>query len=267
MEDIQTATAFNGSTAESFATHGDTVRGFIRYELVKRNLAEVVMGSPLDVVDVGGGAAIDASWLAGLGHTVTIIDPAEDQLRKAANLLGTLPPDHARRIKLVHGTAEVVLAQHPEHRFDLALSHGVAMYLDEPASFIRNLGWLVKPGSYISLLEKGFFGAKNGLIHEGEYEAAQKLEQTVRLINHQNREVWAFKPERLIELLRQEAHVDSIDWTGVRVTRDFDMRQTGSISPDELRSLVDQEYLAGKRTDLRAIAPMLHFVARTFSDS
>lgn len=257
-------TAFNGVTAGTFAAYEKTVRGHIRYELVKRNLGAYVTDGEISIADIGGGAAIDAIWLAGLGHRVIIVDPAEDQLALAAKKLMGQPNEIVDRIDLNHGTVSDLLDNNGSHSYDLVLSHGVAMYLDKPREFIYDLAKLVKPGGSISLLEKGFYGAYNSLIHEGLYEEARTLALSGKLVNHQKREVWAFKPEELISHLGA-AGATHVDWSGVRVAHDFDDRQRDSLNPEELSSIVQQEEEAGKREDLRAAAPMLHFIAKMSS--
>lgn len=254
-------TAFNGVITGTFAAYEETVRGHIRYELVKRNLGAYVTDGGISIADIGGGAAIDAIWLAGLGHRVTIVDPAEDQLALAAKKLRSQPNEIADRVNLNHGTVNNLLDNNGSHSYDLVLSHGVAMYLDKPGEFINDLAKLVKPGGRLSLLEKGFYGAYNSLIHEGLYEEARTLTLSGKLLNHQKREVWAFKPEELISHL-DAAGATHVDWSGVRVTHDFDDRQRDSVSREELSAIVQQEDEAGKREDLRASAPMLHFIAR-----
>jgi SAM-dependent methyltransferase len=254
-------TALNGLTSKTFAAHAETVRGHIRYELVKRNLGEIVTGKSLAIADIGGGSAIDALWLAELGHDVTIVDPAEDQLALAQQKLAAHAKNLAGQIILKRGVVEDILEDGRGHCYDLVLSHGVAMYLDNPEKFIRSLASLTKPGGSVSLLEKGYYGAQIGLIHEGKYAESRALAMTGRLVNHQKRYVWAFKPETLRQYL-VSAGATEITWSGVRVTYDLDSRLKDGVSPDELKTIVDEEYEAGKREDLRAAEPMLHFIAR-----
>lgn len=252
---------FKGKTAQAFANHGETVRGQIRYELVKRNLGSLVTGPNLLVADIGGGSAIDAIWLAGLGHQVIVAEPAEDQLARARKRIGHENESLARRISLRKESSRDLLENGEGGSYDLVLSHGVAMYLPDPAGFIGELVELAKPGGYVSLLEKGFYGAQAARIREQKYAEALSLSVTGKFLNHMGKNVTAFFPEQLEAIFSNLGMVD-LAWSGIRVNRDADYRLVNDVSEDEMAQILDEELNLGLRPDTKGLGQMLHFIGR-----
>lgn len=261
-------TTFNDVATKMFTNYADTVRGYLRYELVKRNLVSALMQDEffahhqLDVVDVGGGSGVDASWLLELGHQVTILEPSEVQLRQAHERRDRLPAEVAERLRLVHGTPHTLALSDSDAVYDLALCHGVAMYMSNPGKFIKDVSALVKPGGgRLSLLEKGLYGSRIRLTHERKYHEARELQRTQRSINHLGYLVTASKPED-IKLHLKNAGAAGYQWYGVRVTSDLDDRNLDEITKEELTNMADEEYAAGRRRDLRGSGALLHFIAK-----
>lgn len=253
-------TSFDG-VANEFGEYGEQVRGFVRYALVKCNLQPYLKGSSCEVVDVGGGAAVDAVWIAALGHKVTIVEPSVEQIEKGKKRAAKLPPDVQNRITFIHGIAEDLLADNGAGKYDVALSHGVAMYVDDPKSFIDNLALLVKNGGYISLLEKGYFGQEARLIRQGKIKELITFQGTKKAVNNMGRLVHAFYPEDLESAITQ-AGARVATWTGVRLITDDDTRRVNSLEPAELETIVEAEYRQGKNPGIRAQGQMLHFIAQ-----
>jgi len=80
-------------------------------ELIVRHLA----GSPLDVLDVGGGPGRYAAWLHGLGHRVHLVDPVELHLRQAGAIAPgvTVELGDARALTQADASVDVVLLLGP----------------------------------------------------------------------------------------------------------------------------------------------------------
>lgn len=262
-------TSFRGDIAHDFVDYSETVRGRIRYECVRQNLTPLVCGRMLEVADIGGGTAIDAVWLAGLGHRVTIVEPAEDQCRLAQERIEAVGEDIAGRITVLHGTAanilpDAVVSDEPQQgdgQFDLVLSHGVAMYVPDPEAFVHDLVRLTRPYGHISLLEKGRLGAQLALEHAGRTEDARSLEMTHRFRNNLGREVWAFSPEELEHML-VTAGIWSVTWSGVRSPEaDADRRPWNGLSVAEQQTVLEHERNWGRADDTRGLGQMLHVIA------
>lgn len=69
---------FDG-VAGSFSEYDTTLRGHVRYEVVRRNLTPFLKSRSMSVLDIGGGSGPDAAWLVNLGHRVTIVEISEEQ--------------------------------------------------------------------------------------------------------------------------------------------------------------------------------------------
>lgn len=94
---------------------------------------------PLEILDVGGADGLDARMLAGLGHTVTVLDPAEAMVARARDAgltaevggLGDLP-----------GRSPV----------DVVLCHYVLQCRPDEAHDLRLLADAVRPGGLVSVV-------------------------------------------------------------------------------------------------------------------
>lgn len=125
------------------------LKGDIRLAVLNRDLAPVLGGAELRVVDAGGGQGQFALDLAAAGHRVTIADISAQMLAQAR--------EQARerglegRVTLLHRPLQA-LAQLPELRnSDLVLCHAVLEWLAEPRRALVQLAELLKPGACLSL--------------------------------------------------------------------------------------------------------------------
>lgn len=255
-----TSTDFDGASVK-FAEYAETVRGYVRYHVTQRNLEHIISNKQLKVADIGGGAAIDAAWLASYEHEVVLVEPSEEQLLKGGERLSELPKDVQVKVEFVKGDVEKLLNNGQAGTFDLVLSHGVAMYLPDPTMFIANLGKLLKPGGYLSLLEKGYEGAEIRLMNKGQLEELDALRNGENQANNVARTRKAFRPEDL-EAMLSDAHLEVVEWSGVRIATETDERPISMISEKELKSIVTAEYERGKNKALRSQGQMLHFIAQ-----
>src|SRR3954469_24915624 len=84
----------------------------------------VSAGTPLRVLDVGGGSGMFAVPLAGLGHQVTVVDPSADALATLHRRAATAGA--AERGRGIQGDGDRMLAALPDGElFDLVLCHFV----------------------------------------------------------------------------------------------------------------------------------------------
>ncbi len=254
-------TSFDGVSVQ-FAEYADTVRGYVRYEVTQRGLSNITSAKSLRVADIGGGAAIDAVWLAKLGHEVVLVEPSKEQLDEAeTKRLSKLPTEVRARISVLEGTAEDLLETGQEKAFDLVLSHGVAMYVSDPQLFISNLAKLTKPKGYLSLLEKGYLGAEARLAQRGQLKELASLRNNNNQANNVGRIRRAFHPEELGVMLTNTGF-KVIQWTGVRIESELDYRPISTVPKNELEAIVKKEYEKGKSEQLKAKGQMLHFIAQ-----
>jgi len=130
----------------------------------------------LDVVDVGGGTGGYAVPLAGLGHSVTVIDPSPDSLaaaqRRAAEAgvpLRAVQGDVSDLAAVAEGGAA------GEAGADVVLCHSVLEYVDSPQAAMTAIAAILRPGGVVSVLAAG---AVATVIHRalaGRFDEARRL--------------------------------------------------------------------------------------------
>jgi len=244
----------------SSAPYAETVSDYVRYELVRRNLGSISLGSAsAHIAAIGVKSGIDALGLARVGHRVTVIDYDDDQSSQIRSMLDSTKaeyPDTARPRLL---SFQELSAGTGERTYDLVLCHEVASYEKDPGMFVGWAASLVKPGGYLSVLEKGFDGVMLDLQHRKKHTDADILQTTDRVVNDMGRQVWAFRPRWLTHVARAVG-ATTFDWSGVCITRHFDTRPVTKLSRTGLNAIVADQERAGKRHDARGAAPFLHLI-------
>lgn len=123
--------------------------GRLRYAVVahvlERHLAD--LGKGLRILDVGGGDGVESVWLAGKGHSVTLVDYSEGMLEVARESAA------AAGVTLTTVRGDVAdLKSLGLSSFDAALCHFVIQYVDDPAAAVRAVASCVEPGGLVSLI-------------------------------------------------------------------------------------------------------------------
>ena len=118
-------------------------------------------GTPLTVLDVGGGSGMFAVPLARLGHEVTVVDPSADALatlRRRADTAGV-----GERVRGVQGDGDLLHEVLPQADgdggYDLALCHSVLEVVDDPAVTLREIAGALRPGGQVSVATANRAGA------------------------------------------------------------------------------------------------------------
>lgn len=119
-------------------------------------------GTPLRVLDVGGGSGMFAVPLARLGHDVTVVDPSADALatlRRRADTAGV-----GARVRAVQGDGDLLhevlpAADAGSDGYDLALCHYVLEVVDDPAVTLREIARVLRPGGRLSITAANRAGA------------------------------------------------------------------------------------------------------------
>jgi len=249
-----------GNVADQFVDYYETLRGHIRQELTREQLTDYLGRVPLWIADIGGGDGRDTLWLAAQGHNVVMADPSDEMIAKAETALKAADPKVAQRVKLLKGEAEDVLKRCKPGSFDMALSHGVLMYLVRPELHLQDLSRLCKPGGLVSLLTKGYGGTLMRLAAAGDVEASAHLVHSGQSINALGVITEAYDPGQ-IENMIEDANLRVVDWFGVRVLFDQDQRQLQDVAPRELAEILKLERNAATDLSLRGVGQMLHFIA------
>ncbi|MDL2341773.1 MAG: methyltransferase domain-containing protein [Patescibacteria group bacterium] len=252
-------TTFDG-VAGSFSKYDTTLRGHVRYQVVRRNLTPYLGKAPLKVLDVGGGSGPDAAWLVSLGHQVTIVEISKEQRLYAERRFNFfLRPEERALITMVEGELSSLPA--PAASFDVVLCHGVAMYQPAPRKFIAEVISWAKPGGLVSLLEKGYYGAEARAIYKQDFEQLESLHASQKIINNLGLRVHAFTPDAL-ETIIEMTGAKIEQWSGVRVITDRLPMRVADMSKPALETVIEAEYSQGNNSGIRAQGQMLHFIIR-----
>jgi S-adenosylmethionine-dependent methyltransferase len=221
----------------------------------------VAAGTPLRVLDVGGGSGNFAVPLARLGHEVTVVDPSADALatlHRRAETAGVAP-----RVRGVQGDGgllhEVVPAgEGDEGRYDLALCHSVLEFVDDPATTLREIARALRPGGTASIAAANRAGAVLARAVAGHpVEALALLEDRDPAPRRAPRPARRrFTPDDLLALV-EAAGLQPGTWRGVSVVADL-LDVSSGADPAAVRSL--ELALAGS-SPYRDVAAGLHVLA------
>ncbi len=243
--------------SELFSETGGEVRGYIRYEVSRQNLADTLrdyLSSPKRIIDIGGGEGGDAAWLSYLPqvHEVTLIEPDSASLGRAVarkSRIRTFSNGDSRRALEINGSES----------FDLALSHGVLQYVSNPRVELNTIAQLLRPGGYVSLLTAGKFGK---LRRYSENQAVvNRLLLDGGFTNNLGLKATAYLPQE-VDTMLMGAGFETVGWFGTRIISDDDHRRVEDVSALELNRLVSTELELSKDPVRRVEGQMLHFIAR-----
>jgi S-adenosylmethionine-dependent methyltransferase len=215
-------------------------------------------GTPLRVLDVGGGSGMFAVPLARLGHDVTVVDPSADALatlRRRADTAGA-----GARVHGLQGDGDLlheVLPAAGSDGFDLALCHYVLEVVDDPAITLREISRALRPGGQVSVATANRAGAVLGRAVAGHpVEAMALLEDRDPAPARSRPAQRRFSPEEMLALV-DGADLRPGPWRGVSVVADL-LEATSGAEPSAVRAL--ELALAGQ-SPYRDIATGLHVLA------
>ena len=220
----------------------------------------VAAGSPLRVLDVGGGSGNSAVHLARMGHDVTVVDPSADALatlNRRADNAGV-----GARVHGVQGDGdqlhEVVPTGEDGGSYDLALCHSVLEVVDDPATTMRELARALRPGGTASVATVNRAGAVLARAVSGHpVEALALLEDRDPAPRRASRPARRrFTPADLLALV-EVAGLQPGSWRGVSVVADL-LDVTSGADPEAVRRL--ELALAGS-SPYRDVAAGLHLLA------
>jgi len=116
--------------------------GPLEFERNKILIGQYTSGRPLEIADIGGGTGHYASWLARMGHKVTLVDPIARHLDKAKRKPGNFA--------CILGEARDL--PFSPSCFDLVILHGPLYHLQdqkERLSAIRETRRIIRPGGNV----------------------------------------------------------------------------------------------------------------------
>ncbi len=215
-------------------------------------------GTPLRVLDVGGGSGVFAVPLARLGHEVTVVDPSADALatlRRRADTAGV-----GDRVRGVQGDGDLLREVLPEGGagYDLALCHSVLEVVDDPARTLGAVAGALRPGGQVSITTANRAGAVLARAVAGHPREARALltgdaPTAAAGDRHAQRR---FDPAALLALV-EAAGLEAGPWRGVAVVADLLDAASGA-EPDAVRAL---ELALADASPYRDVATGLHVLA------
>lgn len=256
--------AFDG-LSDQFEAYYSEVRGYVRERVTRLNLIEHLEydeGQSLSVLDIGGGSGRDAVWFASMGHHVRLIDPSRANLALARSRV--LAAGLSELVTIQQGYPEEILGDEAG-QYDVVTSHGVFMYVDDPAAHLRLLHDTVREGGIVSILTKGKKGSIERLEKAGKVEVAAQLAATNRMVNNLGEDVLAVDEEAMRAMLGQ-AGLHVVQWYGVRLVSDEDRRKIGDVPARELADILGDEIRQSSDERVRARGQMLHFICQKDDD-
>jgi S-adenosylmethionine-dependent methyltransferase len=219
-------------------------------------------GTPLRILDVGGGSGMFAVPLARLGHDVTVVDPSADALATLSRRADT-----AGVGGLVHGVQgdgdllhEVLPAAGDDgpddSAYDLALCHWVLEVVDDPAVTLSEIARAVRRGGQVSLAATNRAGAVLARAVSGHPVEALAVLQDRDPAPNRARPGRRFAPADLIALV-EEAGLRPGAWRGVSVVADL-LDASSDAARDAVRAL---ELALAETSPYRDVATGLHVLA------
>jgi S-adenosylmethionine-dependent methyltransferase len=221
-------------------------------------------GSPLRVLDVGGGSGMFAVPLARLGHDVTVVDPSADALatlRRRADTAGA-----GARVHAVQGDGDLLHEVLPvttdgtggyDSGYDVALCHYVLEVVDDPAVTLREIARALRPGGQVSIATANRAGAVFARAVAGHpVEALALLEDRDPAPGRARPARRRFTPADLLALV-EGADLRPGTWRGVSVVADL-LESTSGADPQAVRAL---ELALAEASPYRDIATGLHVLA------
>ncbi len=237
------------------------VRTAVVWDALRAVLAERMADTGrerLDIVDAGGGTGNFAVPLAGLGHTVTVVDPSPDSLaaleRKAAEAGVT--------VRGIQGDAADLGEILPAGGADLVLCHSVLEYVEDPPAALAAQARLLRDGGVISVLAANPVAAALHRALSGHFdEAGRVLHDPAGRWGDRDPTPRRFTRDALAELLRM-AGFTVMESHGVRVFADLVPSRVIDAEPGAAEALLALEQAAASHPALRDIATQLHHLAR-----
>jgi SAM-dependent methyltransferase len=238
--------------------------GPVRSELMWQAVVDAVQiagdGTPLDVLDLGGGTGGDAVRLAQLGHRVTVVDPSPDAL--ASLHRRGIEAGLAEAVTGVLGDASDLLEHVVPASFDLVVCHGVLEHVDDPGEALAAVATVLRRGGRVSVMVAGRNAAVAARALAGDFVAAQTLLA-------RSAGTWDLRTMGPRRFVREEVEAllvglgfGTIQSQGIRVFADLVPSAMVDSEPGARDALFALERILRSSSDFTGLSAGLHTIAR-----
>jgi S-adenosylmethionine-dependent methyltransferase len=224
-----------------------------------------VLGSPGDVLDIGGGTGGFAVGVAELGHRVAVVDPSPDALAA----LGRRAQERgvADRVTGQQGDLSSLLDLAAPGSADVVLCHGVLEVVEDPAAALATIADVLRPGGTLSLLVAQRHAAVLAKAMAGHFQQAKAMLESLPGDDAQtnrgqtNRGGRRFTAEEITTLLT-DAGFEITAIHGIRVFADLVPGALLDAEPRAAQALVELEQAVAERSEYLPLATQVHVLAR-----
>lgn len=206
-----------------------------------------------EVLDIGGGTGGFAVRVAELGHRVVVVDPSPDALAaldRRARELGVAVTGQ-------QGDLSTLVEVSGADSADVVLCHGVLEVVEDPASALRSIREVLRPGGMVSLLVAQRHAAVVARAMAGHFSQALTMLDDPTAGRAGRR----FTHDELTGLLAG-AGFEPYAVHGVRVFADLVPGSLLDSEPGAATALVELERAVSERPEFRPLATQLHVLAR-----
>ena len=226
-------------------------KGQIRLAVLQADLIEALPKKPLRVLDIGAGLGHMSLWLAGLGHDVTLAEPAAPMLEGAKAQFA----EKNLNATFIHKPWQA-LEESVEGRFDVVICHAVLEWLADPFSILPTLKALTAPEGWLSLAFYNQDALTYRNLLKGNFNRAQQA--------HMPGQEGGLTPQRPIDpralAMQLEGHWSIQSQSGVRVFHDY-MPSPFQQKADR-SALVEMELAYRRHPSFMGLGRYLHWLCR-----
>lgn len=226
-------------------------KGEIRLAVLQADLTEALPQRPLRVLDIGAGLGHMSLWLAGLGHEVTLAEPALPMLEGAQAQFA----EKGLNATFIHKPWQELEAS-LNAPYDLVICHAVLEWLADPFSILSTLKALTATEGYLSLA----FYNQDALTYRNLLKGNFKRAQQAHLPGNDG----GLTPQRPIDPRALAVQLEA-DWliqsqSGVRVFHDY-MPSPFQQKADRA-ALIEMELAYRRHPSFIGLGRYLHWLCR-----
>ena len=214
-------------------------------------------GTPLDVLDIGGGTGGSAVRIAERGHRVSVIDPSPDALAS----LDRRAREQGVEVSGRQGDLADLLDVVSPDSFDLVLCHGVLEVVDDPAAAVATIRQVLRPGGHLSLLLAQRHAAVVARAMAGHFAQAKAMLDDPGSPGSHHRTGRRFTRDEASALLL-DAGFEIASVHGIRVFSDLVPGSLLDLEPGATSALVELERAVAERAEYLPLATQVHLLAR-----